>query len=227
MTTKSQKSSITPALIIAWISGGCLLLFATFCSVFYFSISYSAAAVSRNQSNYLFLFSFTIILTYSIPLVLLILLVFMTAVFIIQFFERRGKSKLLTRILSYVLPITLSLVISLSAFGIGSFTRYLSTIWTKEKWDNADGEYRGHLIESFEKQYNLIGYDEEQVYELLGEPDYKNKWCYYDKYGRPSEIQGNQWEYWIGHRYDYMDGATYDVRFNHDNIVVICQISPH
>lgn len=112
------------------------------------------------------------------------------------------------------LPILLIIFSLLSAFinatsTVGSYV-YLSH-YTPEKWDKYP-DVRYCMQSSLERQHELVGKTEQEIIELLGEPEnIADDYCY-------------RYEYFIG--YGMIDPYTYDIIFE-DGVAVRTEINEH
>jgi len=116
-------------------------------------------------------------------------------------FRKRMKSnwqKPLSLIMSVIIAVVINGIIYNSAYGyISNFSRH--------KWDNYE-ELRMYMIEDLEQRHQIIGRNEQEIIEILGE-------C-----TTTSEYNGKfRFEYYIGD--DLIDPYTYDVIF--DNGIVV------
>lgn len=112
------------------------------------------------------------------------------------------------------LPILLIIFSLLSAF-VNATTTVGSCIYlshyTPEKWDK-HRELRYCMTDSLESQYNIVGKTEQEITELLGEPEnIANQFDY-------------RYEYFIG--YGMIDPYTYDIIFE-DGVAIRAEINEH
>lgn len=127
---------------------------------------------------------------------------------------KTGKKKLIPTLVSLT-PLTIATTIGVSSIITTKIQYNDYKTFTKEKWISANNnhDYRGLLIYSFLEQFDITGYSELQVQELLGNPDSKN--------------ETNTWVYDLGYYKDYMDPTTFDIRFSEQNIVTSYDVVPH
>ena len=127
---------------------------------------------------------------------------------------KTGKKKLIPTLVS-VVPLVVALIIGVTGIVTTRIQYEDYKTFTTEKWMNAynNHDYRGLLIYSFLDKYDISGYRELQVQELLGNPDWKN--------------ETNTWVYDLGYYKDYMDPTTFEITFNQNNNVVSYEVVPH
>lgn len=135
------------------------ILFYVLSSIFFFYlyvIEVLAGSVS-DFSSILFYIAYLII-----PIIILMLPIIFKLIFKKKFYKSVCYSALI--IILYIL------LLFLLQFGIRN---YFNT-FTKEKWINENWHgFRYLMIEDLEKQYNLIGMNKEEIYQILGEEDRK------------------------------------------------------
>lgn len=127
---------------------------------------------------------------------------------------KTGKKKLIPTLVSTI-PLVVALIIGITGIVTTRIQYEDYKTFTTEKWMNAykNHDYRGLLIYSFLDKYDISGYRELQVQELLGNPDWKN--------------ETNTWVYDLGYYKDYMDPTTFEITFNQNNNVVSYEVVPH
>lgn len=101
---------------------------------------------------------------------------------------KTGKKKLIPT-LTAIAPLLTALTITGSGILITRAQYNDYKTFTVERWAKAkdDHDYRGLLIDSFLEQYNITGYSELKVDELLGSPDWINETNTIWNYGLGSE----------------------------------------
>lgn len=127
---------------------------------------------------------------------------------------KTGKKKLIPTLVSTI-PLVVALIIGITGIVTTRIQYEDYKTFTTEKWMNAynNHDYRGLLIYSFLDKYDISGYRELQVQELLGNPDWEN--------------EANTWVYDLGYYKDYMDPTTFEITFNQNNNVVSYEVVPH
>ncbi len=114
--------------------------------------------------------------------------------------------------ISILLSIAVLTVSFLTSVG---FTKYYSD-FTQEKWmQHKDLRYR--MIDSLESQYTLEGMTDDEIIELLGEPDYEQEG--YNVKNIPSQYF---YEYYVGD--GFMDPIIYRVIFENGIVVNISML---
>lgn len=190
--------------IISITSGVIVIIAVTIASIFYnqmrLSVSFSTALKSMGL---LAIIIASLVVAGATSLVGYIL---MTA--------KTGKKKLIP-ILVTSIPLAIATTIGVTSIITTKILYSDYKTFTKEKWisSNNNHDYRGLLIYSFLEQYDITGYNELKVKELLGNPDWKNK--------------TNTWVYDLGYYKDYMDPTTFDITFSEQNIVTSYDMVSH
>lgn len=104
----------------------------------------------------------------------------MVAIFTIGFIQIKKSKKI--SILNLSLIIIGVVVIpsaSLGIFRLADRQNYnITYTFTPIKWEQADIEDRGRLIDSFRQQYDLVGQNIDIVPDLIGEPDSQEEMQY-------------------------------------------------
>jgi len=167
-------------------------------------------AKARFESGFYLLYLVWLVIALSIPLGLIVLGII--------FFIKSGKKKEL------LIPLVSSALVPVLIIGVGvavttiNFSHYAN--FNKDKWESANADYRGLLIYSFEKQYDVIGWNESQVKDYLGEPDETTTIS-----SEGSPYNGLVMEsYNLGFYKDYLDPSFYEVIYNVSSNVVFTDI---
>ncbi len=175
------------------------ILFYVFSSIFFFFL-YVIEAITGSISDFSSILFYIVYLM--IPIIILMLPIIFKFIFNKKFYKSVCYSALM--IIFYIL------LLFLLQLGIRN---YFST-FTKEKWTNENWHgFRYLMIEDLEKQYDLIGMNKEEIYQILGEEDRKlyefndsNSLCYSMRNG-------------------FFEGDYYIVILNDEDIVIDIDIT--
>ena len=173
------------------------ILFYLLSSIFFFYLYIFDELVGyiNDFSNILFYITHLII-----PIIILMMPIIFKFIFKIKFYKSICYSTLI--IILYII------ILFILTFGI---INYFKT-FTKEKWINEDWHnFRYLMIEDLEKQYNLIGMNKEEIYQILGEED------------RKSNEDDRTLYYSI--KNGFFEGDYYIINLNDENIVTDIEIT--
>lgn len=127
---------------------------------------------------------------------LIFIVVYICAVTLSIIFYRKSKLNFKKPIILLIFVIA-ALIINIAAYCAAE--NYVS-VYSRQKWDNNE-KLRIYMIDDLESQYNFDGKSENEVINLLGEPNVVSENNF-----------GKKFEYYIGD--DHIDPYTYDVIFN-------------
>lgn len=140
------------------------------------------------------------------------LIVPLLILFLIGFIQI-GKSKKLSRLILFFLIVGV-FAIPISSLAIchtvDQHIYNMTYTFTPIKWERADVNNRGLLIDSFRKQYDLVGQNIEIVFDLLGEPNTQNESQYlYDIGGYKGFSLARPYNYVINFDFDNIITGEY------------------
>lgn len=165
----------------------------------------------RFESGFYLLYIVWLVIAFLVPLAFLVIAIIL--------FVKSGKKKGLLALIASLAIVPLLIIGPGAIITTINFSHYAT--FTVEKWESADADYRGLLIYSFEKQYDVIGWTESEVKDYLGEPQETTTYVNED-----SPYNGLLMEsYDLGYYQDYMDPSFYQVVYSATFDVVYTNIA--